>query len=492
MIEKKNKSKCFETSIKIIGLCIGALLLCMVSPINPISNSLPATDSSVFITIAKGMSNGKVPYLDFFDHKGILLYCINFIGYSVAGLSGVWVVEVFFLSLTLIVLFFTTNLITEKYNFIVTIVFSSYLLRYYEGGNLTEEYALLFITISLYYFTKYFYIENNISLGHAIIHGICCGATMLLRPNMFGIWAAFCTIITIENLIKKKYKEAVVLVLGFLIGLIIIIIPFVIYLTINGAMDEFLYQYLTFNSSSYASVGGIISVVNLTNQFLYYIYSDVVFIMILVLSLIMFILKDKWSLKIYYGGLILSVVINVLLMSVSESTYSHYRMVLIPFLVIVMSAILAELIEKNAIIAITVLVFINLYRILISAYFVYLDYGSTNELELLEICYDIEADSSQGDTIMSIGAGNNYYIYLDMEASSKYIYQYPIATVSETVRADIEAEFKENNPNYLIITAEVLDEYYNETDIFNIKEILEEKYVEFINEDDVIVLKLEE
>ena len=59
--------------------------------------SLPTrTDSSVFLYIGKQMHAGKVPYVDLFDHKGPLLYLIQYLGFSIwkdSVAGGVWILE---------------------------------------------------------------------------------------------------------------------------------------------------------------------------------------------------------------------------------------------------------------------------------------------------------------------------------------------------------------------------------------------------------------
>ena len=46
-------------------------------------------DSSVFITVAAVMKNGGMPYLDTFDHKGPLLYIINYTGLKLCDYKGI-------------------------------------------------------------------------------------------------------------------------------------------------------------------------------------------------------------------------------------------------------------------------------------------------------------------------------------------------------------------------------------------------------------------
>ena len=53
----------------------------MMSPLNPfVSNAVPGQDSSVFIYVGNILKRGLMPYKDTFDHKGPLLYLLEYAG----------------------------------------------------------------------------------------------------------------------------------------------------------------------------------------------------------------------------------------------------------------------------------------------------------------------------------------------------------------------------------------------------------------------------
>ena len=51
------------------------------------------TDQSVFQTVALMMQKGYMPYLDSFDHKGPLIYLINYWGMMINKRHGIWIIE---------------------------------------------------------------------------------------------------------------------------------------------------------------------------------------------------------------------------------------------------------------------------------------------------------------------------------------------------------------------------------------------------------------
>ncbi len=72
----------------LIGLFLFAISICLNSGIAPGNRNL--YDSNSFIYIARLMQYGLIPYLDVFDHKGPLLYFINYIGLGFGDQIGIW------------------------------------------------------------------------------------------------------------------------------------------------------------------------------------------------------------------------------------------------------------------------------------------------------------------------------------------------------------------------------------------------------------------
>lgn len=63
----------FQKIIFLLFVCLVFMLICagFTSPLYPHYTGL---DSSVFLTVAKGIVNGRIPYVDLFDHKGPVFY----------------------------------------------------------------------------------------------------------------------------------------------------------------------------------------------------------------------------------------------------------------------------------------------------------------------------------------------------------------------------------------------------------------------------------
>ena len=62
---------------------------------SPFTHIFPWVDSSAFLYDGLSLTKGLVMYKDFFDHKGPLIFIINYLGINLTGgILGVWVLEV--------------------------------------------------------------------------------------------------------------------------------------------------------------------------------------------------------------------------------------------------------------------------------------------------------------------------------------------------------------------------------------------------------------
>ena len=116
------------------------------------------TDSSVFKYVARVIENGGMPYRDTFDHKGPLIYILNLVGLKFGECRGIWGVEFATLFLTFAAMYKIAYLKSKSkiLSFMALLFAGSALFKYFEGGNYTEEYAMPFIAVSIYFFTDLF------------------------------------------------------------------------------------------------------------------------------------------------------------------------------------------------------------------------------------------------------------------------------------------------------------------------------------------------
>ncbi|MBQ7256549.1 MAG: hypothetical protein IJS60_02530, partial [Abditibacteriota bacterium] len=174
---------------------ICSLFASLNSDLNPLVNFIEV-DSGVFLYIGKMIHRGYIPYLNIFDHKGIILYWIQYFGMFLSpqklmGL-GVWLIEIIHFFVFIVFIYLIARLFIKSKLYIYTIVLTVTLIGgcfVYVGCNLTETYSLPWITMSLYYFIKYL-MEKKIALSETILVGVSFAIVFFLQPNLIAFWIA--------------------------------------------------------------------------------------------------------------------------------------------------------------------------------------------------------------------------------------------------------------------------------------------------------------
>lgn len=199
------KWKKYNIEVIIVWLFLfsAAFLFLTQSPLHFWIGGDTDTDSSVFKTVALMMSKGYMPYRDSFDHKGPLLFLINFFGMKISSYRGTWVFEFAAVFVTFAALYKIARLFCGRVFSCISVLASTHLLfNYYVGGNLVEEYAMPFLAVSLYIYLDYF-INQNITRCRLVICGLGLGAICMLRPNMLSVWFVFSMAVLIDCIRKK-------------------------------------------------------------------------------------------------------------------------------------------------------------------------------------------------------------------------------------------------------------------------------------------------
>jgi len=428
MIEKQNISK---GSVYII-LFVIAFAVVFASTFNPFNFIRMHVDSSVYITIAQGITKGQLPYKNFVDNKCPLTYLFSVPGLLLGGFTGVWLTELIFLFITALfafktALFFTTR---NKALFVTAISFIALLSFFFVNAG-TEEYSLPFLMISLYIFTKYYFsAERNVSFVELVVLGICFACAIMIRLNMFPLWASFCFVIVVEAIIKRCFALLGKYVIGFCLGIVIVFVPVFLYLKVNGILDDFFIQVI-FNG---AARGFSRNIKDIVKNYFISINNGYSFLP-LFLGLYWMIINSKKSYFAFYAGYTFSCFMMILFFSLLSGD-PHYNLVLIPFFIPAF-AFLVEVLYNS---------FSRLYTKILSFIFLVVFFcfifseGLTNYLwdfsrifngnlkdttwtELIKVGKMIDENTKPGDKIISLGYNAYIYLFTQRASVSKYFYQ---------------------------------------------------------------------
>ena len=151
-------------------------------------------DSACFLLMGRGMLDGRVPYRDLVDNKGLVLYFLNALGqflfqFASAPAFGVWVIEFLclFFSLLLVRSFAGLFGCKSMVSVLMQVLYLAAIFPLIEMGNVGEEYTCFFTLLGFRLCARYL-VENRIDcfwrygFGAGILFALC----FFVRPNKIG------------------------------------------------------------------------------------------------------------------------------------------------------------------------------------------------------------------------------------------------------------------------------------------------------------------
>ena len=391
----------------------------------PYGNSYYAMDESVFIYIARMMRKGYVPYRDMFDHKGPYLFFFELIG-DLEGDTGIWILELIFAFVTSLLILKISKLITDnaaaRYCTLFAVLFIGGI-DLFEGGNYTEFWALPFICHSLLIFTR-FLKTKEYRIADILFVGVDFAVVFLLQPNLVNVWIVFVPVTVISLIANRRAKEIFKCALFILAGIIITLIPVLIYFGMNGALDDLIECYWRFN---FIYSGDSLTVKNLFKVILFLSYKIIPLVILFILSIIPGI-KDK----IFRINLIF-VIVTYITSSVSGREYAHYAVTILPCFIIPLSLLFDRLYKTGIKIGKPMAL---ITCVLASAGTIALIFMNTvyavitqPKTEPAIITY-LKSTTAAEDDVLVINGYGIFNLLSDRYTTQKYFYQHPLEVYS--------------------------------------------------------------
>lgn len=464
LIQIIKKSK--ENFIIILFMAIVSFFFMLKSPLHPWIGGDTGTDDSVFKTVALMMEKGYMPYKDSFDHKGPLLYILNWIGNKISSYSGIWVIEFLFMTGTFFIIYKISRLKCRINSSILVTMFSvSLLFQYFKGGNLTEEYAMIFIAIALYIFLDYL-MNQKVTIIRLLICGFAFGAVLLLRANMVSVWIVFSLFIFVQTVVDKKWDVLARFILWFMGGMCIIMAPILLWLAANHSLSAFWESYIVFNKAYISVEGGLAFFDAKWNSYLSF-FNTTAFIISFCTVAYMCKIRDK-AINIVYMIYMLT---TLLLICLSGMTYNHYGMILIPAFSYPLASLFGEIEEIEfpkiaQIISIIVKVYF-LANIIMPDWLTII-----SSMPAIYECREEEHKSGLSVTVSSIVINNTdiddtisvygnwdlIYVLSDRKHATRYSYQFPIGSVMPEIMEEYMKALEEEQPKLIVIADGKYDE----------------------------------
>jgi hypothetical protein len=210
----------------------------LYSTVAPYTFPFPDRDQGVYTYIAEHMLQGQIPYRDLWDHKGPLIYLIYALGLLIHPVYGIWLVglvalcQAVFLSYRLVQEVFESNTAL-----LVTALWLASLLAVIDGGGTVEFFNLPFQFAALLAVQRLFQTGRT---KYAILIGAGTGLSFLLRPNGIAIGIAIVIFLVYRVLTQRdSFSRWAQPALWMSAGGLLVLLPVFIWLSVNGALDEF-------------------------------------------------------------------------------------------------------------------------------------------------------------------------------------------------------------------------------------------------------------
>lgn len=244
---------------------IAFAVLFLVSPDSYTHDLFDHMDSAWFFMCGKAWMNGMIPYVDFADSKGPLLWLIYGIGYLLSphNYIGVFWLSVLLYASIFFCVFKTAGIFLEKEwqaYVVALLMMSSYLTFWFHYETMAEDWNNGFIALAFYRMCLFLYTDkgkrNRSVLLTCFLLGLCIAATLLIKFNatvMLGLVYCYFLFALI-----REHQNIFISSLSFLGGVAVVFLPMGIYMVSVGCLSAFVQEYFIHTVQTVSSSEGMI------------------------------------------------------------------------------------------------------------------------------------------------------------------------------------------------------------------------------------------
>lgn len=212
-------------------------------------------DSAVFFSSGKAWMNGMLPYLDFADSKGPLLWLIYGIGYLISNYdyTGIFYLLVINYIVTFCIINKTLRLFfDERVSLYATLATSLFVFfPTYFNQTRAEMFCHPYISMGIFLLLKSIVTGNKYPLLSGIMLGFSVAACFLIKWTIAVEMISFVLSLFYYFLKQKTFIKYGV---GILCGFLLLFLPFYGYMKLEGIYDNFVLEYFI-NTTKTVSMG---------------------------------------------------------------------------------------------------------------------------------------------------------------------------------------------------------------------------------------------
>lgn len=221
-------------------------------------------DANSYFSVGKALFNGKVPYRDVFDQKGMYLYFLYGLAYLVSHttFAGVFLLEGILAAFDLfgicriLMLYVKRGTALVLSPLVLAVIISSR--SFYWGGS-AEEICFPFLVWGLYLVLDYFkndYPGEAMGAWRIFAGGLLAGVVANIKFTVLGFFFAWMMCVFFSFLVRKELVKGIKSCFIFLGGMALPFLPWVIYFAVNKSLYEWYWGYVYINVFVYSNLNG--------------------------------------------------------------------------------------------------------------------------------------------------------------------------------------------------------------------------------------------
>lgn len=208
-----------------------------------------STDSGVFAYCGQQILHGGLLYRDCWDNKPPAIYYLNALAVAIGGNtpSSVWFFQAVWIVLTGLAFYFVLQSIWKSWLVVfTTFVFMASVLYppYYQGGNLTETYALLPVILLIGVFYKFLLTGKKTLL---VIIGVLAALACLLKPTYLAVSLAIMITVLYLDSCQRQFRSLLAHALILLLSASLPLLGAASYWAVQGSFSDFWFAIFTHN-----------------------------------------------------------------------------------------------------------------------------------------------------------------------------------------------------------------------------------------------------
>ncbi len=239
------------------ALLLAAVVLFFTSRSSPAWPINDWCDANIYLSVGKGMTQGRVVYRDLYDHKGPLLYALHALCALISfdSFLGVYLLEVLQAAAFLFFGYKAIAVYADREKAVLllpVLAWMVYAAWSFAEGDSAEEMCMPLIAASIYHVLAFLKSgEKRMSARGLMLEGALAGCVLWVKFTILGVHAGLLLTLFVRHLVRKEWKDSLRLMIWLLAGFLLSTVPWLLYFGMNGAIGDWLGVYFYDNLFRY-------------------------------------------------------------------------------------------------------------------------------------------------------------------------------------------------------------------------------------------------